>query len=251
MLNKQEDGSAVLENIIVLPIVFLVIYIIIAMVFVTFDRAVLDTATQRGAIQARKMIEDPYYIEIVNNSVGSSSSDSSGYETITKVSDVGDVDIISIRTPDEGVQPYRYFFMKKSYIEEVAETKVKDYIDKLKLQIVKSDIEVEANVNNFIFYTSVEVISTRTYDLPFDALGFGLKDPVITSRSYTVVTDPDEFIRNVDLANEVLYDLGVTGKDGMLDQMFGKVKGMLERFFSKEEWLWDFLPIIKDQYPSY
>jgi len=231
MINKREDGSAVLENILVLPIVFLVIFIILTMLLVTFDRAVLDAATQRGTVQARKMIEDPYYIGIVKNSIESSSSELKGSEALGDVTEVGDINSISITMPEDGVQPYRYFFMDSDYIEGVAKEKVLDYINKLNFPISNSKVEVFPDVSNMIFYTGIEIVSTRTYDLPFNDLGFDLGDLVVESRSYTIVTDPDEFVRNVDLANEVLYDLGVTGSDGKLEQMFDKVKDMLDRFF--------------------
>jgi len=220
---SNETGSAVLENVIVLPIVFIVILIVVLMLMISYDKAVLDSAVQRGALQAKKMIEDPQIKTLIENQSPASSTSL----------DVGDLSMLGDKSTYNDIKPYRYFFMNEDSIEKITVERVDAFVDHMDFFSMSKTSKTTAEVDNAIVYIGIEVKSEKKYDLPFDDLGFPVNDLKISSRAYAVANDPDEFIRNIDLAYEILEDVGIAGDDGEINKMFTKVKSMLGKFFKK------------------
>ena len=90
------------------------------------------------------------------------------------------------------------------------------------------DLEVEYGVLNYIVYKEIIVTATKTIKMPVDLSFVGLKNEIpITVSSTAVVQNGDEFVRNIDLAVDLVSDL--SEKYG-LDKTFGKVGEFLNKF---------------------
>lgn len=89
-------------------------------------------------------------------------------------------------------------------------------------------LEVEYGVLNYIVYKEIIVTATKTIKMPVDLSFVGLKNEIpITVSSTAVVQNGDEFVRNIDLAVDLVSDL--SEKYG-LDKTFGKVGEFLNKF---------------------
>lgn len=224
ILENDEKGSTVLEYVLILPFILLVLMLIVLLIFISYDKAVLAGASDRGAIHARKMIEDPQYEKFVSNKIGGYTLDidgSGGYITADNFNQL---------------HPYRYFFMDGSEIER----KTKEHVEKImtSTSLFTSDVgnvdstsKVTVEVKNYVVYTGVEVICEKKYHFPMNLMGLELGDFAFSARSYSVVNDTDEFIRNVDLATEIFEGVGILGDEGKATQMFDKVRNMFDKFF--------------------
>lgn len=94
---------------------------------------------------------------------------------------------------------------------------------------VTADLEVEYGVLNYIVYKEIIVTATKTITMPVDLSFVGLKNEIpITVSSTAVVQNGDEFVRNIDLAVDLVSDL--SEKYG-LDKTFGKVGEFLNKFY--------------------
>ncbi len=90
------------------------------------------------------------------------------------------------------------------------------------------DLEVEYGVLNYIVYKEIIVTATKTIKMPVDLSFVGLQNEIpITVSSTAVVQNGDEFVRNIDLAVDLVSDL--SEKYG-LDKTFGKVGEFLNKF---------------------
>lgn len=93
---------------------------------------------------------------------------------------------------------------------------------------VRGDLEVEYGVVNYIIYKEIIVTATKTIEMPVDLTFVGLPNEIpITVSSTAVVQNGDEFVRNIDLAVELVTN--VAQKYG-LDETFGKVGEFLGKF---------------------
>lgn len=94
---------------------------------------------------------------------------------------------------------------------------------------VTADLEVEYGVLNYIVYKEIIVTATKTIKMPVDLSFVGLQNEIpITVSSTAVVQNGDEFVRNIDLAVDLVSDL--SEKYG-LDKTFGKVGEFLNKFY--------------------
>ena len=66
---KSEEANSMVENVIILPLIFIILYAIILTCFIIHDRATLDGAAKRGALYAAHCISDPNYDDILRNSL--------------------------------------------------------------------------------------------------------------------------------------------------------------------------------------
>ena len=84
-------------------------------------------------------------------------------------------------------------------------------------------------IKNVVIYMEVTVTASASYGLPEIFGEFGLPTEYkIESRAVRSVNDPDEFIRNADLARDVVGDvLKKTGLDSKLEEI---KKTVTERF---------------------
>ena len=81
-------------------------------------------------------------------------------------------------------------------------------MEKKNIQKSSSSLTVEYGVVNYIVYKEIVVTARRTIPLPISLGLFGIPDTVdLAVTSTAVVQNGDEFIRNMDLAVDVMDDL--------------------------------------------
>lgn len=112
--------------------------------------------------------------------------------------------------------------------EADAAEKLVENLESKGLVKVSGDLEVEYGVLNYIVYKEIIVTATKTIKMPVDLTFVGLKNEIpITVSSTAVVQNGDEFVRNIDLAVDLVTDL--SEKYG-LDETFGKIGEFLNKF---------------------
>lgn len=127
---KSEDANALIENVIVLPLIFIVIYALILMCFIIHDRSTVESAAKRGAIYAAHCISDPNYESILR----SSSSEIGALDTSINAT-VGDgSEKYSFAGIKKNIHPYRYLFGGGTKIDEQVNREVREIIDKTRIK---------------------------------------------------------------------------------------------------------------------
>lgn len=99
-----------------------------------------------------------------------------------------------------------------------------------KKSIIKpaGELTVEYDVVNCVVYKEIVVTATRTIPMPVDLSFVGVpKEIPITVTSVAVVQNGDEFIRNMDLAKDMVLFLSEKFK---LTELFNGVKQLGEKF---------------------
>ena len=159
---KSEDANALIENVIVLPLIFIVIYALILMCFIIHDRSTVESAAKRGAIYAAHCISDPNYESILR----SSSSEIGALDTSINAT-VGDgSEKYSFAGIKKNIHPYRYLFGGGTKIDEQVNREVREIIDKtrIKWRDLKVD-DVKYKCVNKVLYQDVTVTVKAEYPL--------------------------------------------------------------------------------------
>lgn len=193
---KDNRASAMVENVVVLPLVFVAIFSVICTCFVIHDRSTIEAAAKRGAIYAAHCIADPHNSTLVGNN-------EKGELDIPK-----DTNKFNFSALGTGIEPYRYIFGSDDSIPG----KTKDYTYNIithscipwkLIETKKEDIEVD--INSKFFYQEVTVTIKGKYPVPkvFKMVGQD-KDYEYTATARMTVNDPDELIRNADLVVDTI-----------------------------------------------
>ena len=188
---SDETAGAMVENVIVLPLVFVVIIFMILSAFLVHDRTTLETAVRRGATYASHCIADPNYASLVGHS--------------------GELDFaenpvdINFNSVGKNVKAYRYIGRGPD-IQSDVEAEVKKIIQKTRINWVsQKNVTVECRQENKIIYQNVTVVARATYYLPKWLDAFGMEtEYTIEAQAELAAVDPDEFIRNADLVVDLI-----------------------------------------------
>lgn len=196
-MDKKESGNSIVENVIILPLIFIVICGLISMCFLLHDKATLEAAARRGALYAAHCISDPNYASILQQS---------GNEA-------GSLDISVANNADfrfsglgKNIHPYRYLQKKTEGLDRLVEAETGRIVEKTRLPISTIHVvKITCDQVNKVYYQDVAVTIQASYPLPYLMRIIGLPD----SYDYTItarmaVNDPDEFIRNADLAVDII-----------------------------------------------
>ena len=212
---KDESAGVMVENVIVLPLVFVVIIFMIMSAFLVHDRVTIETAARRGATYAAHCIADPNYATLVGQS---------GELDFAK-----SVESISFSSVGNNIKAYRYLTGGAS-VQDVVEAEVKKIVDKTRINWISQDhITVTCSQENKIIYQDVCVKVTATYHLPGWIEWFGLESEYkVETAAKIAAVDPDEFIRNVDL----VVDL-ITAVDDATGGHIGKALDSISSMASK------------------
>ena len=212
---KDESAGVMVENVIVLPLVFVVIIFMIMSAFLVHDRVTIETAARRGATYAAHCIADPNYATLVGQS---------GELDFAK-----SVESISFSSVGDNIKAYRYLTGGAS-VQDVVEAEVKKIVDKTRINWIPQDnITVTCSQENKIIYQDVCVKVTATYHLPGWIDWFGLESEYkVETAAKIAAVDPDEFIRNVDL----VVDL-ITAVDDATGGHIGKALDSISSMASK------------------
>lgn len=184
---KEECGAGtIIEYTIVFPIVLAVCMALILMGYTVHERAVLEGATARTALYAAKTMADQ------------------NYETITGTSAESDsLEITDIAITEGSIEtaPYRFLLGGVGSTENC-----EDYCTKLirKNQLFMTSTPTVSVKKSGVVFTKVTVTAKQEFKVPvFPMLDLpSVVDIESTSTAY--VNEPAEFIRNADLAIDVV-----------------------------------------------
>lgn len=212
---KDESAGVMVENVIVLPIVFVIIIFLIMSAFLVHDRVTIETAARRGATYASHCIADPNYATLVGQSGDLDFSKS--------------VENINFSSVGENIKAYRYL-IGGANVQDIVEGEVKKIVNKTRINWVPQDsITVTCSQENKIIYQDVCVKVSATYHLPGWIEWFGLNPEYkIETEAKLAAVDPDEFIRNADL----VVDL-ITQVDKATGGHIGKALDSIDNIASK------------------
>lgn len=212
---KDESAGAMVENVIVLPLVFVIIIFMIASAFLVHDRVTIETAARRGATYAAHCIADPNYASLVGQS---------GELDFSKP-----VENISFSSVGKNIKAYRYITGGPS-VQTVVETEVEKIVSKSRINwIPQENITITCTQENKIIYQDVCVNVSSTYQLPKWIEWFGLESEYkIETEAKIAAVDPDEFIRNADLVVDLVTQVdGATG--GRIEKALDSISSMASK----------------------
>lgn len=189
---KTENGAAsVVENIIVLPVVFAVIMFIIYWGQLQYQKALLMSAAERSLIYVEQAAIDYNYQEIAEIDLTNGASDISSIDT-------------GALTENVNRQPYRYItgiFKTKDYSD--IEKYVKDYIEKKQI-FFDEDVSVEIKETTGL-YKKVTIKVSQSLPMPDILVSMGISKMFDYSYETTIhISQPTELIRNTDFVLELL-----------------------------------------------
>lgn len=191
---KTENGAAsVVENIIVLPVVFAVIMFIIYWGQLQYQKALLMSSAERSLIYVEQAATDYKYQDIAAIDLTNGASDISGIDT----------DVLTKKDKIDR-QPYRYItglFKSADYTE--IEEYVKNYIEKKQIFF---DEEVSVDINETPgLYKKVTIKVSQSLPMPEILVNMGISKVFDYSYETTInISQPTEMIRNTDFILELL-----------------------------------------------
>lgn len=197
---KEENAGVMVENVIILPLIFIVIYSLILTAFIVHDRSTIDAAAKRGAIYASHCVIDPSYASIVGQS--------------------GDLDIsydkgFSFSGIGHNIKAYRYI-MGGNSVQTFVVAEVTKIVEATRIKWRPMDtVKVSCNQKNMFIYQDIDVSVSANYSIPKFFAAFGIEtDYEYTATATIAATDPDEFIRNADLVVDMITKVdNITGNN--------------------------------------
>ena len=205
---KDTRGDAVVEATILFPIIFMIFAGLMLLAMYLPTRALLQRATQYAATALATERSDTWL---------RCDPETGEYYWLENKDDLGTV--------------YSTVFgaLKGNNRDEaLAAEQLVEKMESEGLVRVTADLKVQYGVLNYIVYKEIIVTATKTIKMPVDLSFVGLTNEIpITVSSTAVVQNGDEFVRNIDLAVDLVSDL--SEKYG-LDKTFGKVGEFLNKF---------------------
>lgn len=228
--NTQDGAATVVEYSIILPICLFVIVFIFMIGYFLNQQANLDAAVRRGVTVAIKIYNDPNAEKIMEMGTEQGSNLVGYKRKIDKFEDLES-------------DPYRYWNnnYKQDTMKTLIEKKIKNCIQKNQMEIIDSRVDgieiIFPEEMSGIINKRLTVNVTQDFQMPFlpTFLGKNGKGPVmkLTSTATVTVTNPTEFVRNIDFAADVIErftDVDITEK---ITAMFDKVTSFFNS--TKEE----------------
>jgi len=175
---KNINGDAVVEAAILFPLMILVFAALVVLSIYLPARAALQRATQYAATAIATELSDTWLFFDDRNQMD--------YYRVKKKEDLRNV--------------YVSMFAGAKNADERANNIVR-YLDGRSIYSKAGTLYVKGSAKNYLIYKEVTVTATRAYTVP-DGLRFlGLSGNVeITASSTAVVSDGDEFVRDIDIA---------------------------------------------------
>lgn len=214
-LHNQKGSMVIVEATIVFPVMLFVLLFIIFIGNTYYEQAKVDDIVLRYAIKGAEYAADPYQRSVEKGEI----------PTDTK----------KIK-----LAPYRYlpFLSDFGYISEVEEELSKAVVNEIKrggmiffnnanAKVVGGEDGAIAKFENHVLYSTFVV--QVEYQIKFPIRFMGESRPTIinlTSRAEVPVNDEAEFIRNVDMAVDLLQG---TSFGDTISSIFKKVNGFIEK----------------------
>lgn len=200
---NSDAGYAVIENLLVMPVVFLVLIALIFAGCMLHARCAIESASRRGVIYASKLICDPQYDRITAQATT---------ENGKELNELSSTDYDFTRI--EHYEPYRYIpllsksfpISGKSSLEKEVENYVRKVINQTNTWMFNIEMDsIVCDIDNYVITQSIEVKVKASYHMPrvFQLLGMP-ETYDLTAGSVMTVSDQDEFIRNVDFAADLI-----------------------------------------------
>lgn len=195
-LRHNHHGYAIVEATIVFPIIIMIFTGLMLLASYLPQRAVLQYATQHAATAIASESGDTWL-----------SYDADGLE-YTRVNSKSDLDNV-------------YASLLSSIFTSRKNSSAEDIVinqEKNSIHFASSELTVDCSVLNAVVYKEVSVSATSTFKAPVNLgfVGFPTEIP-ITVTSTAVVQNGDEFIRNMDIAADMIdflmdkYDIDISG----------------------------------------
>jgi Flp pilus assembly protein TadG len=206
---KNENGAVIVEATIVFPIIFFVLFFLIFFGSARYEKAKVDSYVMQSAILGAQCSKDPYQYDM--------------YKTG------------SVPTKYTNCEPYRYFIGGMDDVENKISADVVKYINDTSSTFfvgmnpkLKTSQDKIAKFNNYLIYStfSVEV----NYEVKFPIKFFGSNEPTIlewNSRAEVSVNDAPEFIRNIDMVQD-LFEGTAAGEK--IKSAFKKINSFIGKF---------------------
>lgn len=217
---KNEKGALIIESAIVFPVMFFVLFFIIFIGNLFYEQARIDDIVMRYAIQGAQCVADPFLYDMeATNAVPS---------------DVGELKL----------EPYRYILgsFTNGSISAV-ENKISDDVKKavnnsglvffhnMSANYIGTDNEKIAMFHNYVLYSTFVVQVNYEVNFPIRFLDNDTLTIIkMSARAEIPVSDTDEFVRNVDMAVDLLEE---TGLGQTISSIFEKIGSFINSFAEK------------------
>lgn len=212
----DQRGVLIVESAIVFPVMFFILFFIIFIGNMFYEQARIDSIVMEHATKGAQCVADPFLYDMtVTNAVPNDSE--------------------SLK-----LEPYRYILggVTDGSIEDVREKIEEDveaaignpsliFFDNAKA----NNLDVTATFNNWILYSTFIVEVQYQMNFPIGFMGKPLPIMEFTSRAESPINDTDEFIRNVDMAVDILEDTGI---GDTISGIFAKMKSFIDTISGKK-----------------
>ncbi len=208
---KNENGVVIVEATIIFPFVFFVLFFLIYYGSARYEKAKVDSYVMQSAILGAQCSKDPYQYDM--------------YKDPNK----------GIPTTYRNCEPYRYFIGGMDDVENKISADVVNYINDTSSTFfvgmnpqLKTSQDKIAKFNNYLVYStfSVEI----SYEVEFPIKFLGSDTPTIlewNSRAEVSVNDAPEFIRNIDMVQD-LFERTAAGDK--IKSAFNKINSFIGKF---------------------
>lgn len=215
---KSEKGEAVIEATLVYPIVFFIVGFIILFGLYELQGVIEYSCAQYVANYSVKLITEP------------------GYRNYGEIND-NDIDFQSVGKFSDDKDKFSAKIYRRINCNGVSENDLKHKIESmissgklLKINDTRCKVKFKKSVLNTTIIVTVEDSITMPGFLNYIGLDNEWKRSVAAS---AVVTDPAEFIRNIDMAQDAVnYVLDKLGLGDRIDAMFEKVSSFYNKYLA-------------------
>lgn len=217
---RTDRGALIVESAIVFPVMFFVLFFIIFIGNLFYEQARIDDIVMRYAVMGSQCVADPFLYDMeATNAVPS------------------DVDSLTL-------EPYRYILGSFtdgsiSAVEDKLSDDVKEEVNNSSLiffhnsnaNYIGTDNKKIAYFQNYILYSTFVVQVNYEVKFPIRFLNDeNLTIAKMSARAEVPVSDTDEFIRNVDMAVDLLED---TKAGQTIKGIFEKIGSFINSFAQK------------------
>jgi len=207
-LQKDTSGDAVVEATVLFPIMIMIFAALVLLSIYLPARAVLQRATQYAATVIATESSDTWLFF-----------------------DEGSMTYYRETNKRRLKNVYAELFTEKSD----AQSKGEAIVLKVESQGISSkagSISVESHFINRILYKEAVVTATREFPIPVDLSFIGFpRSVIVTATSTAVVQNGDEFVRNIDIANDFVQFIseryGLSNISDTISSFGSRVSGML------------------------
>ena len=227
-IREERAAAPIVEYSIVLPICLFILGLLFASGFYLNQKAVLDSAVNRGVVLAQKIYCDNNADRLMNMGI-----DGNNYQVGVTIDSNALKDPKNLKS-----EPYRYLKFGSRYddIYSVIEKKITNSVNTS--QLINADIRLsDLSINmpkkfkGFMIYKMTVTVTQDFYNPFVPVLVRESTDSLFSMKSSATaaVMSTTEYVRNVDMLNDVMGRFTGSTCDGWVSKMLGR----LNTFMSK------------------